>query len=125
MENKKLDEQEIIRLFKEAARTLRRLPPVKMQGYFSAWPEIVYTEREIARMDKKTKTWAATPEAISRMERVVSWLNLLETTQERKIVWMRANSIPWVVICKNFGICRSNANKKYKNSLCKIVQKLL
>ena len=125
MQNKKLNEQEIIAIFKEAVRTLKRLPPVKVQGYFSAWPDIAYTEKEVMRMDKKTKTWPPTPEAISRMESAVSWLNLLETVEERKIVWMRANNVPWNEICKTFGTCRSNANKKYKNSLCKIVQKLL
>jgi hypothetical protein len=77
------------------------------------------------RMNKKTKTWPPTPEAISRMESAVSWLNLLETVEKRKMVWMRANNIPWNEICKIFGTCRSNAHKKYKNSLCKIMQKLL
>lgn len=124
MEKQQLSEQQIIAIFKEAVRTLKRLPPVKVQGYFSVWPEIVYSEVEIMRMDKKPKTWPATPDAISRMERSIEWLSLLETVEERKIIWMRANNIPWVIISKTFGICRSAANKKYKNALCKIMQKL-
>lgn len=123
MENKKLNEQEIIAIFKEAVRTLKRLPPVKAQGYFSVWPDITYTEREIIRMDKKTKIWPPTPESISRMETTVSWLNLLETVEERKIVWMRATNIPWDEICKTFGICRSAANKRWKKAITTICQK--
>ena len=34
--------------FEEAFRTLRKLPPVKAQGYFNTWPDIVRTSREIA-----------------------------------------------------------------------------
>ena len=37
--------------FEEAFRTLRKLPPVKAQGYFSTWPDIVRTSREIAAME--------------------------------------------------------------------------
>jgi len=123
MEKQQLDEQQIIAMLKEAVRTLRRLPSVRVQGYFCSWPEIIYTEREIMRMDQKTKTWPPTPEAISRMEIAVSWLNLLETTEQRKIVWMRANNIPWNEICKTFGICRSMANKRWKKAIEKICHK--
>jgi hypothetical protein len=121
MEKQRLDEQQIIAIFKEAVRTLRRLPPVRVQGYFSVWPEIVYSQAEVMRMDKKTKTWPPTPDAISRMEKAIDWLNLLETVEERKIVWMRANNIPWNIICKTFGICRSAANKKFKKAVAKIL----
>lgn len=37
--------------FEEAFRTLRKLPPVKAQGYFNTWPDIVRTSREIAAME--------------------------------------------------------------------------
>lgn len=115
--NKRFDEQEIIAIFKEAVRTLKKLPPVRVRGYFNSWPEIVYTEREIMRMDQKPKLWRATPDAISRMEKAIEWLSLLETPEERKIVWMRANNIPWNIISKTFGFSRVTANKKYKNAI--------
>ena len=123
--NQKLNEQQVIARFKEAVSTMRRLPPVRVQGYFNAWPDIVYSEIEIMRMDKKSKTWPATPDAISRMQETVLWLNLLETVVQRKIVWMRASHTPWQVICKTFGFSRTTANKKYKNAICKITQKLV
>ncbi len=34
--------------FEEAFRTLRKLPPVKAQGYFNTWPDIVRTSRDLA-----------------------------------------------------------------------------
>jgi len=120
--NKRFDEQEIIAIFKEAVRTLKKLPPVRVRGYFNSWPEIVYTEREIMRMDQKPKLWRATPDAISRMEKAIEWLSLLETPAERKIVWMRANNIPWNIISKTFGFSRVTANKKYKNAINFITQ---
>ena len=51
------------------------------------------------------------------MEKAIEWLSLLETPEERKIVWMRANNIPWNIISKTFGFSRVTANKKYKNAI--------
>ena len=34
-----------------AARTLRRLPDVKVQGYFSTWPAIIREPMEILQME--------------------------------------------------------------------------
>jgi hypothetical protein len=118
--NQKLDEQQIIAKFKEAVRTIRKLPPVRVQGYCNAWPDIVYTKSEIRQMERKTKFLPATAEAISRMEEVLEWLNLLKTPIERKIVWMRAEGIPWEEITKIFGFSRVTASKKYKNAVEKI-----
>jgi hypothetical protein len=33
--------------FEEAAQTLRRLPPVKIQGYGNNWPDVVLTTMEL------------------------------------------------------------------------------
>ena len=123
MQNKKLNEQQIIAAFKDAVLTIKRLPSVKVQGYFNAWPDMVYTKAEIRQMDQKPKTWCPTPEAISRMELTISWLNLLTEADERKLVWMRASNIPWDEICKIFGFSRVTGSKKYKNAICKIMQK--
>ena len=120
--NQKLDEQQVIARLKEAVSTMRRLPPVRVQGYFNAWPDMVYTEIEIMRMDRKPKTWPATPEAISNMEEAILWLNLLETVEDRKIVWMRASNIPWDIISKTFGFSRVTANKKFRNAIKFITQ---
>ena len=122
METSRLTEKEIIARFKEAVMTLRRLPPVKVRGYFNSWPEVIYTQREIMRMDQKTNMRTVTPEEVSRMEMAIGWLSLLETPMERKIVWMRANYIPWEIISKTFGFSRVTASKKYKSAIRFITQ---
>jgi hypothetical protein len=127
MENKEKvwTEETVILAFEEAIRIIRRLPNAKMRDYFSSWPEIIYTEIEIARMDKKPKRWRVTPENISRMEKTCEWINFLETIHERKLVWLRAKRTPWKLICGEFKFSRATANRKWKNAIQKITIKLL
>ena len=49
-----LSPNEIEDRFEEAARTLRRLPDDKPQGYFNVWPAIVRTTWEIMAMERPT-----------------------------------------------------------------------
>lgn len=124
MQNKpQLDEKQIIARFREAALTIRKLPLVRVRGYFNAWPDIIHSEIEIIRMDKKAKFFPATPAAISRMEEVLEWLILIDEIDDKKLIWMRAENVPWGIICKTFGICRSAANKKYQKAIDRICQK--
>jgi hypothetical protein len=69
--------------FDEAFRTLRRLPPVRVQGYFNAWPEVLRSSHEIAAM--------APDEA------------------ERGLVWSRAARVPWKQISGELGCDRTTA----------------
>ena len=52
--------------FEEAFRTLRKLPPVKVQGYFNTWPDIVRTSREIAAAEGQTRIGSGSMARISR-----------------------------------------------------------
>ena len=52
--------------FEEAFRTLRKLPPVKAQGFFNAWPQIVRTSREIAAMEPEPMRVWPSAAAITR-----------------------------------------------------------
>lgn len=117
-------EEMVIEAFEEAVRTLKKLPAVKLYDYFSTWPEVVYTEREIARMDQKSKKWPATSEAISRLERTCNWIHFLDEVDERKLVWLRAKKTEWKLICCEFGISRATANRKWKNAILKITNEL-
>ena len=121
----KTNQQEVIARFKEAARTLRKLPNFKIQGYCNSWPEIVYSAREIAFMEQKELKLRATPQAISRMEEAISWLNILNTAEDRKLVWMRAVGVPWLEIAKIFGKSRSTVIEKYNRSILRITNKYL
>ncbi len=126
MENKEKiwTEEMVANAFEEAIRTLKKLPPTKLYNYFSSWPVVIYTEIEIIRMDQKPKKWPATPEAISRMEKTCAWINFLEEVEDRKLIWLRAKRMPWKLICNEFGISRATANRKWKNAIRTITQKL-
>jgi len=126
MQNKKniWTEEMVIHAFEEAIRTLKKLPSVKLNDYFSSWPEIIYSEIEIIKMDQKSRKWPASSESISRLEKVCVWINFLKEIDERKLIWLRAKKTPWQLICREFGISRATANRKWKNSIRQITQKL-
>ena len=80
--------------FEEAFRTLRKLPPVKAQGYFNTWPDIVRTSREIAAMEPQPMRVWPSAAAITRLEQTFDWVLWIEEA-ERKLVWSRAARMPW------------------------------
>ena len=125
MNDKKFTEEMVIERFEEAVRTLRRLPPVRIQGYVSSWPKIIYTESEIAMMDRKPRRCPATSAQISEMEETCKWINLLQKIDDRKIIWLRASRTPWKQVCIELGICRTAANYKWKNAIRTITRKLI
>ena len=117
-------EEMVILAFEEAVRTLKKLPSEKLRDYFTSWPEVIYSRAEMRQMDQKPKKWPATPEAISRLEQTCSWIHFLEEVEERKLIWLRAKRIPWQLICGEFGFSRATANRKWKNAIRRITQKL-
>ena len=69
----------------EAVSTLRRLPPVKVQGYFNLWPMMKYTEMEILQMEKQPMRLRALPPAIDRLEETFEWMPWLEACGPRSL----------------------------------------
>ena len=45
--------EDVAARFEEAASTSRRLPPVRVQGYFNCWPAIVRSEWETFAADER------------------------------------------------------------------------
>lgn len=108
----------------EAARTLRRLPEERVQGYFSTWPKIKRDEMEILQMEKEPMRVRATSDDITEMEEVLFvWLRWLEV-DERKLVWQRAERVRWKLICAQFGVGRTKAWEMYKCALGKIAARI-
>ncbi len=68
-ENKTITEREkyVEERLREAARTLRRLPDKKVQGYISAWPAIVRDEMEILQMEVQPMRIRPSSQDISEM----------------------------------------------------------
>lgn len=109
--------------FEEAARTLRRVPEDRPQGYFNTWPQMVRTAWEIMAMERQPMRVWATPQAISRMEECFGWLLWLEP-DEARVVWMRAEEMRWKQICRRLGVSRATAWRWWAGALLKISLRL-
>jgi len=113
--------------FEEAVRTLKRwhTPGTKPKGYFTAYPDIVYTVWEIEMQCKLPFRLPPPPaDEIDRMHETFTWLAMLERVDERKVVMMKAERKQWKVILKTLGCGRTHGWEIYKNALNKIVTKL-
>ena len=112
-----LTEKEIIARFEEAALTMEKLPPVKAMGYHSLWPEILHSKVERLLMDRKPVKLTALPHQITQMEETIDWLKFLDKPSDRKLIWMRAERVPWREICVLLGVSRARANWRWKQAL--------
>ena len=103
-----------------AAYVDRLLPPVKAPKYRCFMPEIIYTPQELMFMDRRLLKVKPTQEQISLWERVIlEWLPIL-SINDRRLVWKRANRIPWKLLCREFGLERTEMWRRYHGVLIKI-----
>lgn len=111
--------------FEDAAYTLKRLPSVKVQGYFNAWPPIVRTVMEQLQEDRvPLRLGPPSAEAITRMEETIQWIFFLEDESERRLIWLRAARVPWKPICWRIGCGRTKAWQMWTIALLKIAMRL-
>lgn len=109
--------------FAEAFRTLRKLPPVRAQSYFGAWPQVLRTKREIAAMEPEPMRVVPSAKAISALERTFDWMTWIDEA-ERKLIWSRAARVPWKVIAGEMGCDRTTAWRRWQLALTKIAARL-
>lgn len=102
--------------FREAAQTARRLPPVRVQGYFNTWPAILRQPWETYSGDDVLYRAPIDPAAIDRMEETMRWVLWL-TEEQRHLVWMRAEERGWREICRRFGCDRTTAWRRWQKAL--------
>lgn len=103
-----------------AVRTLRRLPPDRVQGYFSLWPTIIREPAEILQMEPSPLRIRPSVKDITQMEEVLFiWMRWLEV-EERRLVWRRSERVRWKQICAELGIGRTKAWEIYRCALGKI-----
>ena len=101
--------------FAEAAETGRRLPRVRVQGYFNVWPEFVREGWEgFSEPEDGYRPLPPSPQAIDRMMEAMHWVQWLEVDQ-RHLVWMRAREYEWKDICRRFGCSPHIVNKAIKS----------
>jgi len=108
----------------EAASVIRRLPPVRVPGYFNTWPTMVteFADR-VGREPERMRLPPPSTEAITRMEQSLEWLRWLEG-EDAKLVWARSEGVPWKEICCRFGIARATANRRWQYALALIAWRL-
>jgi Domain of unknown function (DUF6362) len=101
----------------EATDTLVRLPDERVRGLYDLWPKL------IGAAGRQARPAAASPEAIDRMDEALGWLMWLEP-EERQLVWLRAEGLPWKRITRRLGIGRTTAWQRWTTALLKIVVRL-
>ena len=112
--------EEVKQDLETAAYVERLLPPVRAPKYRNCMPDIIYTPQELIFIEKRPLKIRPTQEQITLWERVVvEWLPVL-SLDERRLVWKRANRIPWKLLCREFGLCKSNLCARYSKALMKI-----
>ena len=103
----------------EAADVLDRLPEPKVGGFYSLWPAGL----ERASTGERTTPAAPAPEAIDRLDEALRWICWLEP-DERRIVWLRAEGLPWKRITHRLGIGRTTAWQRWTMALARISVRL-
>ena len=108
----------------EAASVMRRLPSVRVPGYFNTWPKMVveFADR-VGQQPEPMRLPPPSAAAITRMEETLLWLRWLEP-QDAKLVWARANGERWKTICWMIGLTRSSAHLHWRYALSVIVLRL-
>ncbi len=115
---------EVANRFHEAAITARRLPPVRVQGYFNTWPPIVRQAWEVLGADDAIyRSYPPTPQAVERMLEAMRWVQWLEVEQ-RYLVWMRADGYRWREITRRFGCDRTTAWRRWNIALLVVSERL-
>jgi hypothetical protein len=118
MNGQRWDKEAVARRLEEAADVLARLPEERARGFYDLWPRIVAAPGE-----RWTRSAAAAPDAIDRMDEALGWLCWLEP-EERRIVWMRAEGLPWKRITHRLGVGRTTAWQRSTVALLKIATRL-
>ena len=108
----------------EAANTGRRLPPVRVQGYYTVWPAFVRQEWETLATDERIyRPYPPSPKDIDRMLEAMRWVQWLEVEQ-RHLVWMRAKRYGWREIGIRFACCTKTAQRHWQRALQTLVNHL-
>ena len=110
--------------FADAVAVGRRLPRVRVQGYFNAWPEFVREEWETFSAEPPIyRPSPPSPKDIDRMLETMRWVQWLEVEQ-RHLIWMRAKRYGWKDISIRFACNRSTAWRRWQKALVIVVQQL-
>jgi hypothetical protein len=115
----------IMQRLAEAARTLRRLPPVRgPHGHRSHWPDSVHAANEAYGYANVGRLRIApSPEDIDAMDETIPWLQLM-SDDDARIAWARANRTPWWKIGAIAGCDPRTAQRRLMEALLKVAKVL-
>ena len=107
--------------FEEAAETLNRLPGIHLQKLRAKWPEVI---KEIYGNDERmVQRGPPLGETIDRMDEALRWLLWLDREQV-KLVWSKAEGLPWKLILRRLGVCRATAWQRWMSALTEVATRL-
>lgn len=108
----------------EAASVMKRLPNVRVPGYFNTWPKMLVEFADLIEQEPaRFRLPPPAPDAITRMEEALGWLIWLDPI-DSKIVWLRASGERWKTICWKVGLARTAANQHWLYALCVLAWRL-
>ena len=108
----------------EAASVMKRLPNVRVPGYFNTWPKMLVEFADLIEQEPaRFRLPPPAPDAITRMEEALGWLAGLDPI-DSKIVWLRASGERWKTICWKVGLARTAANQHWLYALCVLAWRL-
>lgn len=100
-----------------AAEVMRRLPTVKVRGYFCAWPKFC-SDNDVFSGD--SDVWMPPlPHEVEAMEVILEWLKLT-SVENRQIIWVRSCGMGWKNIATKCGKSRSSIIRLYNLGLQEI-----
>ena len=106
-----------------AADVMRSMPPVRPQGYVSAWPDYVSTFADQVGQEPQIKRPLPSPRMITEADEAMLWLRWVDK-DIGQILWARANRTPWKHITWEHGISRATAHRRHEYGLAVIVWRL-
>ena len=109
--------EDVAKRFSSAADTGRRLPPVRVQGYFNTWPAFMRKEWEAFSVDTRDyRPSPPSPVDIEQMLETMRWVQWLDV-ELRHLVWMRAKEYEWNDIAKRFACCTKTAQRRWQRAM--------
>jgi len=116
--------EDVAARFAEAADTGRRLPRVRVQGYFNLWPAFAREAWEAYPDDEPDdRPFPPSPQAIERMLETMRWVQWLEVA-ERHVVWMRARRCGWREIAMRSACCTRTAQRHWQRAIQVVTDRL-
>lgn len=109
-----------------AANVEKAMPPIKPLGFPPCSLVVIRSVMEILEMEtpKKPKFRPSREQMDIWEEVVLNWFNLIDSIENRKIVWLRSCGMGWARIAEKFGLSRQTVANRYKCSINELLENL-